>query len=119
MKSINRLVFCGLVFVSATSCTGDPEYLPSGLTPYAPEDCKPVVEQEIDRLDIDRNKITGTDYLTSYLSDGEVGNDYNYQAWMRFNSCTGHYVVDMNKACQIERSYAMGNCRLEDIIASK
>ncbi|MFC4272168.1 hypothetical protein GQF03_14575 [Sneathiella chungangensis] len=119
MRYSYKLAICGTIFFAASSCFGNPDYLPSRIAAYGPEDCKPVVEQEIDRLHIDRQKITKIDYITFYISDSESGNEYNYQGWINFNNCTGNYVVNMNKSCQILSEYPMGSCRLEDVLAKK
>lgn len=118
MRTITRLSLCGLLFASLASCAGNSDYLPSQITAYEPEDCKPVVEQDLDRTHIDRNKISEIVYLTHHYAGGEMGDDYRYQAWLSFNSCTGHYVLDMNKYCQIERRFTTASCRTEDIVAA-
>ena len=119
MQYIQKLAICGVTFFAVSSCTGDKDYLPASIAAYGPEDCKPVVEQAIDRAKISRSNISKIEYLTYYISESEAGEEYNYQGWLSFNNCKGNYVVDMNKLCQIETTYPRGNCRIEDIIAQK
>ncbi|WP_340150725.1 hypothetical protein [uncultured Sneathiella sp.] len=119
MQHIQKLAICGVAFFAVSSCAGDKDYLPANIAAYGPEDCKPVVEQAIDRADIDRSKISKIDYLTYYISESEAGEQYNYQGWLSFKDCTGNYVVDMNRYCQIQTAYPRGNCRMQDIVAQK
>lgn len=119
MHTLTRLTLCGVIFAAAVSCAGDSDYLPSKITAFAPEDCKPVVEQEIDHTPIDRSKITDISYIAHQFSGGETGEEYRYQAWLSFNSCTGHYVIDMNRYCQVDRRFTTAQCTLEKIVASK
>ncbi|MEX0583329.1 MAG: hypothetical protein WD185_06635 [Sneathiella sp.] len=119
MQYIQKLAICGLAFFAVSSCTGDEDYLPKKIAAFGPEDCKPVVEQEIDRIAIDRSKISKIEYLTYHISEGEDGEEYNYQGWLSFNNCKGNYVVDMNRLCQIQAAYPRGNCKTEDILAQK
>lgn len=117
MRYIQKLAICGFTFFAVSSCTGTEGYLPANIAAYGPEDCKPVVEQAIDKAEIDRSKISKIEYLKYYISESDAGEEYNYQGWLSFNNCKGNYVVDMNRYCQIQTTYPRGNCRMEDIIA--
>ncbi|MDF2365701.1 hypothetical protein [Sneathiella sp.] len=119
MQNIRNLAVCGIAVFAISSCTGNEGYLQQNIAAFGPEDCEPVVEQQIDRLKIDRSKITRIDYLTYYISESESGETYNFQGWLDFNNCKGNFVVDMNRSCQIERTYPTGNCRMEDIVAQQ
>ena len=119
MQNFRNIVTCGVALFAIASCTSNNEYLQKSIAAFGPKDCKPVVEQQIDRLNIERSKISKIEYLTYYISESDAGEEYNYQGWLSFNSCKGNFVVDMNKSCQIERTYLMGNCRMEDIDAQK
>lgn len=119
MQNFRNIAICGVALFAIASCTSNSEYLQGSIAAFGPKDCKPVVEQQIDRLNIERNKISKIEYLTYYISESDAGEEYNYQGWLSFNSCKGNFVVDMNKSCQIERTYPTGNCRMEDIVAQK
>ncbi|MZR29299.1 hypothetical protein [Sneathiella litorea] len=117
MQNFRNILICGISFFALSSCAGNEDYLQQSIAAFGPEDCEPVVEQQIDRLKIDRNKISNIDYLTYHISEGDSGEEYNYQGWVSFNNCKGNFVVDMNKSCQILKTYSLGNCRMEDIVA--
>ncbi len=110
-----RVVVGAALLAVAVTGTAKADYLQKSITAYKPEDCKPVVEQVIDDRGIDRDNITKIEYLTYYISDSEAGEDYHFQAWMNFKNCKGNFVVDMNRACQIDKAYSMGNCDQEAI----
>jgi|19_taG_2_1085344.scaffolds.fasta_scaffold240303_1 hypothetical protein len=117
MQNLRKILICGITFIAVTSCSSNESNLQQGIAAFGPEDCKPVVEQQINDTNIDRNKISKIDYLTYYISESDSGEEYNYQGWISFNSCQGNFVVDMNRSCQIIKTYPMGNCRMEDIVA--
>ncbi|MCF8467557.1 MAG: hypothetical protein K9G33_09170 [Sneathiella sp.] len=119
MNKFAKLAFSGLAFVAVSSCGGNEDYLQKNITANEPEDCKPVVEKEIDRLKIDRSNIEKTDYITYYISQSDTGEEYNYQGWMHFKNCSGNFVVNMNRFCQIQTTFSTGNCQLDKLIAKK
>ncbi len=89
--------------------------LQSHIAAYAPEDCKPVVDQVVSEKRIDKKNISKIQYLTDYVSEGENGEILNYQAWFSFKNCRGNYVVNMNKVCQIESTWGTDGCKLDRI----
>ena len=117
MIKFAKLAFSSLAFVALSSCGGNEDYLQKNIAAYGPEDCKPVVEKEIDNLKIDRGNITKTDYLTYYISQSETGEEYNYQSWMHFKNCKGNFVVNMNRFCQIQTTFSTGDCDLDKLVA--
>ncbi|USG61823.1 hypothetical protein NBZ79_02400 [Sneathiella marina] len=105
-----------LVCIPFLSGCADSDYLPGGIAAYDAEDCAPVVEQEIDRLSIDRSNITKIEYIKSYISMGEIGELYDYEGWLSFKNCKGNYVVKMNRSCQIQAIYPRNECQLDKIV---
>ncbi|GLQ05520.1 hypothetical protein [Sneathiella chinensis] len=83
----------------------------STLAPYEPEDCKPVVEQNLKEQNADFNKIYRIEYLTRYLNMSEDAEEYNYEAWVSFGTCTGNYAIIMDKGCMIRRTFLTGQCQ--------
>ncbi|MAZ03815.1 MAG: hypothetical protein CMN56_11820 [Sneathiella sp.] len=119
MQHIQKLAICGLAFFTVSSCTVSDDYLPASIAAFEAKDCEPVVEQAIDKADIDRGKISKIEYLKHVISESDAGEEYNYQGWVNFNNCNGNYVVDMNRYCQIQTTYPRGNCKMQDIVAQK
>ena len=117
MTKFAKLAFCSMAFITISSCGGNPEYLQKSIAAYGPEDCKPVVENEIDRLKIDRSNITKVDYLKEYISESESGEEYKYQGWMHFKNCKGNFVINMNRFCQIQTTFSTGDCQLDKLVA--
>ncbi|PHQ71348.1 MAG: hypothetical protein COB93_03380 [Sneathiella sp.] len=106
-------------FALLASCAEDKDYLQSGISAYEPEDCAPVVEQHLDRLAFKKEGISKIEYLTSRISEGPAGEEYNYEAWLSFKNCTGNYAIVMNRFCQISNSYTTGNCELGSLTEPK
>ncbi len=91
----------------------------SHIAAYGPEDCKPVVDQVIADKKIIESNISKIQYLTDYITMGEAGEIYNYQAWFSFKNCPGNYVVNMNSACQILTTWGTNGCQLDRIAMTK
>lgn len=97
------------------SALGQANSLVENIAAFDAKDCQPVVDQEIDRLNIDRSKISQLQYVTNDIDRRKFVGVSNYQAWLSFNNCKGNYVINMNKACQIETTWGTDECKLEDI----
>ncbi|MCG8492492.1 MAG: hypothetical protein MI743_12810 [Sneathiellales bacterium] len=88
----------------------------STLSVYEAQDCKPVVDKMLSRQDIDRSQLTKIEYITIEVKPGEdFGEDYIYEAWLNFGSCTGNMVISMDRACFIRQSYKTGTCSKTDL----
>ena len=89
--------------------------LVENIAAFDAKDCEPVVNQEIDKLGIDRSKISQMQYVTNDVDRRKFVGISNYQAWLSFKSCKGNYVINMNKDCQIESTWGTDQCKLDDI----
>ena len=82
--------------------------------------CVSVVDQQLDRLNVDRADIEKLFYTRKYRSSR--GSDdsvvVGVDAWVRFKSCKGYLVIDMNNRCQIRQAYTRGQCRIPGVNSS-
>lgn len=109
--------FIGLMIcIPILSGCADSDYLPGSIAAYDAEDCAPVVEQEIDKLSIDRSNMTKIEYLKVRAVMGEIGEQYDYEGWLSFKNCKGNFVVKMNRNCQIQSVYPRSECQLDKIV---
>lgn len=105
-----------MVCISILSSCGNSDYLPSSIAAYDAEDCAPVVEQEIDRLSIDRSNLTKIEYIKVHISTGRIGRQYDFEGWLSFKNCKGNFVIKMNRSCQIRSAYPRTECQLDKIV---
>ncbi|WP_169567445.1 hypothetical protein [Sneathiella limimaris] len=108
MKRLIPACLGSLLMLSATAQAGD---IYSTLTPYKAEDCKPVVDDYLEKHSIDLDKITRTEYVTNYVNGSDHGEVKEYEAWTSFSTCTGNLVIRMNEACFIQADYATSECK--------
>ena len=78
--------------------------------------CESVVDQQLDRLNVDRTDIEKLFYTrqlrTTRRDDTRtVGTD----AWVRFKSCKGYLVIDMNNHCRVRQVYTRGSCKIPGV----
>jgi hypothetical protein len=108
-----------LLIVPFVSTCAESGYLPGSIAAYDAIDCAPVVEQEVTKLSIDRENISKIEYLKTAVSEGEIGERYDFEAWMSFRNCKGNFVIKMNRSCQISTVYPRGECQLNKITKTK
>lgn len=82
-----------------------------------PEDCLPVVHQQIDRLGL--KDVRGID-LSRRLSPGGGfhGDDtriVGFDAWVRLERCQGAVVVDMTPECWVRQVYTRYHCNIDGL----
>ncbi len=74
--------------------------------------CEAVVDQRLDQINVDRADIKKLFYTRQTRSvRGEervVGTD----AWVRFHSCKGYLVIDLDNFCRVRQVYTRGQCKL-------
>ena len=74
-----------------------------------------VYGQQLDRLDVDRADIEKLFYTKQYRDvRGDVrvvGTD----AWVRFHSCKGYLVIDLDSFCRVRQVYTRGQCKIPGI----
>ena len=77
--------------------------------------CDSVVDQQLDRLNVDRADIEKLFYTKQYRDvRGDVrvvGTD----AWVRFHSCKGYLVIDLDSFCRVRQVYTRGQCKIPGI----
>ncbi len=79
--------------------------------------CEAVVDQRLDQINVDRTDIKKIFYTRQYRhrsrdeSDRVVGTD----AWVRFNSCKGYLVINLDKFCSVRKVYTRGQCKIPGI----
>ncbi len=78
--------------------------------------CDSVVDQQLDRLNVDRADIEKLFYTRQYgrgISDDTVV--VGVDAWVRFKSCKGYLVIDMTRQCHVRQAYTRGQCRVPGV----
>ena len=78
--------------------------------------CESVVDQQLDRLNVDRADIEKLFYTKQYgtgRSDDTVV--VGVDAWVRFKSCKGYLVIDMTRHCHVRQAYTRGQCRIPGV----
>lgn len=112
---IHKLMILAAVSSAALISTAQAGSIQSSISAYVAEDCKPVIEDYLDRHNVDRSQIKVIDYITSWLSGGEFGEEKEYQTWVSFNSCTGNLVIKMDRGCFIQTDYTTYQCNSKGI----
>ena len=77
--------------------------------------CESVVDQQLDRLNVDRAEIEKLFYTRQYRrvrgDERVVGTD----AWVRFHSCKGYLVIDLDNFCRVRQVYTRGECKIPGV----
>ncbi len=77
--------------------------------------CESVVDQQLDRLNVDRAEIERLFYTQQYRrvrgDERVVGTD----AWVRFHSCKGYLVIDLDNFCRVRQVYTRGECKIPGV----
>jgi hypothetical protein len=115
IKKFPKLLSLAIVVPFLSACA-ESDYLPGTIAAYDAIDCAPVVEQEITERSIDRENITKIEYLKTAVFEGEIGEQYDYEAWLSFKNCKGNFVVKMNRSCQVNTVYPRYECQLDKIV---
>ncbi len=113
MKPFAVMLAALLPALLATSVQADS--IQSNISAFEAEDCKPVVEDYLDRHNIDRSQIKLIEYITILLSGGEFGEEKNYESWVSFASCTGNLVIKMDRGCFIRTDYVTNQCKVKGL----
>ena len=78
--------------------------------------CESVVDQQLDRLNVDRADIEKLFYTRQYRTKrGDNTVVVGVDAWVRFKSCKGYLVIDMTNHCHVRQAYTRGQCRLPGV----
>ncbi len=76
--------------------------------------CEAEVDQRLNRIDVDRADIEKIFYTRQFHGGGRkdrtrvVGTD----AWVRFHSCKGSLVIDLDRYCRVRQVYTRGQCKI-------
>lgn len=83
-----------------------------------PEDCIPVVNQQLDRLGIkDVRRIFFSRQISGsggFLGDGG-GRVVGYEAWVKLQRCDGSLVVDLTPECWVRQVYTRSYCTIDGL----
>ncbi len=79
--------------------------------------CDSVVDQQFDRLNVDRaniEKLFYTRQTRTHNPDNTV--ERGVTAWVRFKSCKkGYLVINMTRNCHVRQAYTRGQCRIPGV----
>ncbi len=106
VKSILLGVGTSMMLISTTQSST----IQSNLSVFVAGDCKPVVEDYLERHSINQSDIKSVEYVTNYISAGEFGEEKDFEGWVSFKNCTGNLVIKMDRACYIRTDYVTGQC---------
>ncbi len=88
------------------------ENLQQSISAYDAIDCKPVIEQELEKYKINRSDIRNIDYYNTSFGGGERGGGLrSFQASINFHSCKGSLIFSLDSACYVERIFSTGECK--------
>ncbi len=80
--------------------------------------CESVVDQQLDRLNVDRTDIEKIFYTKQHRTSGrgESTRVVGVDAWVRFKSCKkGYMVINMTRYCHVRQAYTRGQCRIPGV----
>jgi hypothetical protein len=77
--------------------------------------CEPVVEEQLDRIQVDRSDIEKIFYTRQLRGSGENARVVGVDGWVRFHSCKGYLVIDMNNQCRVRQVYTRGECKIPGV----
>jgi hypothetical protein len=109
MNVKSLLLGFGMSFAFISTTQGSS--IQSNLSVFVAQDCEPVVEDYLDRKNINRSEIKSVEYITNYISAGEFGEEKDFEGWVSFKGCTGNLVIKMDRACYIRTDYVTSQCR--------
>ena len=76
-------------------------------SPALAGECKEAVRQQLEA----RPKAMADFNAMKFIPRrGPFGDVLGYDAWVRFNSCDGNLVVELNPWCQFRQAYWRGDC---------
>ncbi|MZR30212.1 hypothetical protein [Sneathiella litorea] len=77
--------------------------------------CAGVVENELEKLDIDELGATRVTYIVS--NRGSVASDglEELNGWVSFEKCSGNLTVQLSDSCAVTMMYTSGECRIPGI----
>ncbi len=109
------LVMLAALISAAIGTAAQAGSIQSNISAFEAEDCKPVVEDYLDRKNIDRSQIKLIEYITIHLSGGEFGEQKDYEGWVSFKGCKGNLIIKMNRGCFIQTDYVTNQCNAQGL----
>ena len=82
---------------------------------YGANPCETVVADRLDRLNIELGDVRGITYARNIRSRRNNGRVVGYEAWVRFQSCKGALVIDMDRHCRVKQVYTRYECRVPGV----
>ena len=78
--------------------------------------CESVVDQQLDRLNVDRADIEKLFYTRQYRTGrGDETVVVGTDAWVQFHSCKGYLVISLDYFCRVRQVYTRGQCKIPGI----
>ncbi len=79
--------------------------------------CEAVVDQRLDQINVDRTDIKKIFYTRKHRGRGANEGDVEQGtiAWVRFHSCKGYLVIDLDYFCRVRQVYTRGQCKIPGI----
>ncbi|MCR9213942.1 MAG: hypothetical protein NXI13_09505 [Proteobacteria bacterium] len=113
MFSINKNGILGAVLVAAVSLGS---ISPAFAMGYG-NNCKAVIDSEIAKLDIPKERIKDVFTVDIFAGGGESGGARleRVEGWVKFNDCKGNLVVDLDAFCRPQGSYTTYECQVPGV----
>ena len=78
--------------------------------------CEPVVESELERLQVDPGRVGGISLqVRTYNNREDDSRVQGILGWVDLNDCAGRLVVDMTPQCRVKQTYTTGACSIPGV----
>jgi hypothetical protein len=78
--------------------------------------CSPTIDKELGAHSVNRADIDRISIAPRYENRGnETNRVLGIDAWVRFKSCPGYLVIDMERNCSLRQVYTSGRCSVPGV----
>ncbi len=71
--------------------------------------CEAQINTALERMSVPQSDVKSVRVMRR-SKGAKSGSNYTYDAWVRLNSCSGYFMVQMTKSCMVMDSYTTGDC---------
>ncbi|WP_420349002.1 hypothetical protein [Pelagibius sp.] len=99
-----RALFLGCLFslASATALLSSPQQA------HAVR-CEAQINAALEKMSVPQSDVKSVK-VTRRSKGAKSASNYTYDAWVRLNSCSGYFMVQMTRYCYVMDSYTSGDC---------
>ena len=115
-KKRSHSVLGSAVLLIFAACAG--QALAQGFVLDPSASCSAAIEKKITELAVKRDDIDRISISPRYSDrEGEGFRPLGFDAWVRFKSCPGALVIDLERDCSLRQAYTRGRCTLPGVKA--